>query len=93
MPKSNVNTSFPKYKDVKWKKQANLCLLKPISIVFQIVIGSVVEFQRWWVLKSKIFGQESTYLKKEKKSIAENKLVQKLKLENTVFNKKKGLIN
>ena len=26
-----------------------------------INISSVVEFQRWWVLKSKIFGQESTY--------------------------------
>ena len=26
-------------------------------------ISSVLEFQRWWVLKSKIFGQESTYLK------------------------------
>ena len=24
-------------------------------------ISSVVEFQNWWVLKSKIFGQESTY--------------------------------
>ena len=24
-------------------------------------ISSVVEFERWWVLKSKIFGQESTY--------------------------------
>ena len=23
-------------------------------------VSSVVEFQRWWVLKSKIFGQEST---------------------------------
>ena len=23
-------------------------------------ISSVVEFQRWWVLKSKLFGQEST---------------------------------
>ena len=23
-------------------------------------IGSVVEFQRWWVLKSKLFAQEST---------------------------------
>ena len=23
--------------------------------------SSVVEFQRWWVLKSKLFGQESTY--------------------------------
>ena len=26
-------------------------------------ISSVVEFQTWWVLKSKIFGQESTYSK------------------------------
>ena len=26
-------------------------------------ISSVGEFQRWWVLKSKIFGQESTYTK------------------------------
>ena len=24
-------------------------------------ISSVVEFQRWWVLKCKLFGQESTY--------------------------------
>ena len=24
-------------------------------------ISSVVEFKRWWVLKSKIFGEESTY--------------------------------
>ena len=26
-------------------------------------IRSVVEFQRWWVLKSKLFGHESTYSK------------------------------
>ena len=26
-------------------------------------ISSVVEFQRWWVLKSKIFSQESTKIK------------------------------
>ena len=26
-----------------------------------INISSVVEFQRWWALKSKIFGQESTF--------------------------------
>ena len=26
-------------------------------------ISSGVEFQRWWVLKSKIFGWESTYSK------------------------------
>ena len=25
--------------------------------------SSILELQRWWVLKSKIFGQESTYLK------------------------------
>ena len=28
-----------------------------------IYISSLVEFQRWWVLKSKIFGQESKYSK------------------------------
>ena len=28
-------------------------------------VSSVVEFQRWWVLKSKIFGQESTYSKEK----------------------------
>ena len=30
-------------------------------VVVCININSVVEFQRWWVLKSKVFGQESTY--------------------------------
>ena len=25
-----------------------------------------MEFQRWWVLKSKIFGQKSTYSKEKK---------------------------
>ena len=29
--------------------------------VMHPLISSVVEFQRWWFLKSKIFGQESTY--------------------------------
>ena len=28
-------------------------------------MSSVVEFQKWWVLKSKIFGQKSTYLKEK----------------------------
>ena len=30
-----------------------------------INISSVVEFQGWWVLKGKIFGQESTYSKEK----------------------------
>ena len=61
-----------------------------------------MEFQRWLVLKCKIFGQESTYSlgKSFKKSlrgmsvhqilgiILENKVVQKLSLEKNVFNKK-----
>ena len=34
------------------------CRLWPWRIF--INISSVVEFQRWWVLKSKLFGQEST---------------------------------
>ena len=28
--------------------------------VLSINVSSVVEFQRWWVLKSKLFAQEST---------------------------------
>ena len=54
-----------------------------------------MDFQRWWVLKSKIFGQESTCLKEfflkdsidELGMILENEVVQKLKLEKNVFNK------
>ena len=33
--------------------------LSVVSVYFNI--SSVMEFQRWWVLKSKVFGQESTY--------------------------------
>ena len=40
-----------------------------------------MEFQRWLVLKSKIFGQKSDM-------ILENKVVQKLELDEKVFNKK-----
>ena len=36
---------------------------KPISPPFVSKnVSSVIEFQRWWVLKSKIFGQRSTYI-------------------------------
>ena len=31
--------------------------------VLKVNISSVVEFQKWWVLKNKIFGQESTVVK------------------------------
>ena len=34
-----------------------------------ININSVVEFQRWWVLKSKLFGQESTCHQGKEKSL------------------------
>ena len=39
-----------------------------------------MEFQRWWVLKSKTFGQVFQKLG----IILENRVVQKLKLENNV---------
>ena len=39
------------------KKHCYSCVLLYINI------SSVLEFQRWWVLKSMIFGQESTYSK------------------------------
>ena len=50
---------------VKWISEIlpslNLQALSSCNNYFNI--SSVVEFQRWWVLKSKIFGQESTYSK------------------------------
>ena len=67
---------------------------------YVINISSVVEFQRCWVLKTKIFGQELRYGKKIKKFlqgmsvhqkldiILENKVVQKLSLEKNVYTKK-----
>jgi hypothetical protein len=44
-----------------------------------INISSVVEFQRWWVIKSKLFGQESTYskVKFSKKSVDELRFVKR----------------
>ena len=35
-------------------------VLLNITSIRYINISSVLEFQRWWVLKSKTFGQEST---------------------------------
>ena len=68
-------------------------------VVFDTNISSVVEFQRWWVLKSKLFGQESTcHQGKSFKKILrvmtvcqklgvilESKVVQKLSLEKKSF--------
>ena len=63
-----------------------------------INIISVMEFQRWWVLKSKLFGQESTchqgkifkkFLRvmtvcQKLGVILESKVVQKLSLEKKI---------
>ena len=71
-----------------------------------INISSVVEFQRWWVLKRKLFGQESTCdqgktFKKFPRVmtvcqklgvILESKVVQKLSLEKKVLINN-GLLN
>ena len=56
----------------------------------QASISSVVEFQRWWVLKIKIFGQESTYhqgmsVHQKLGVILGSKVVQKLSLEKKVL--------
>ena len=42
-----------------------LIFLRQFSYFYPIStnVSSVVEFLKWWVLKSKIFGQESTYSK------------------------------
>ena len=56
----------------------NVMYVYPFIVVFveecafmrpvQCNISTVVEFQRWWVLKSKIFGQESADSKDKKKN-------------------------
>ena len=69
-----------------------------VTYVFNSV-SAVVEFQRWWVLKCKVFGQESTchqgkIFKKflgvmtvcqKLGVILESKVVQKLSLEKKSF--------
>ena len=80
---------------IKHDKLNKLCDLKVIRY------SLVVEFQRWWVLKNKLFGQESTgpqgqIFKKfirvmtvcqKLGLILESEVVQKLSLEKKVFNK------
>ena len=80
--------------------------LKQYYILLCTNISSVMEFKRWWVLKSKLFGQESTcHLGKIFKKflqvmtvcqklglILESKVVQKLSLEN-FFLTNSGLLN
>jgi hypothetical protein len=64
-------------------------------------ISSVVEFERWWVLKSKAFGQESAYSKEFfKKMFDELRFVKKCQNRsqfsmskiNQIFSKKKILL-
>ena len=75
-------------------------LLIKVKVLYTSV-SSVVEFQRWWGLKSKVFGQESTchqgkifkkFLRvmtvcQKLGVILESKVVQKLSLEKKVFTK------
>ena len=60
-----MKTIFKKFKKVYPNKldpvKTPATFSKCFSLhVLHINISSVVEFQRWWVLKSKFFGQEST---------------------------------
>ena len=51
------------FKNCSWVQANNGGDEDPIALqrdVIGINISSVVKFQRWWVLKSKLFGQEST---------------------------------
>ena len=89
IPKSiyNRTTIFLK-KPIPLKKESQKYFKK-------IYLSSVMEFQRWWVLRSKLFGQESTCHQKKifKKFlrvmtvcqklgvILESKLVQKTSIE------------
>ena len=74
-----------------------LLSLKEVFLRVDINVSSAVEFQRWWVLKSKIFGPESKYLKDFFLNLSmnvslskighdfSNKVVQKLMLEKKCF--------
>ena len=62
------------------------CFLFYIYMGVYISISSVVEFQRWWVLKSKVFGQESTYSKEIVVFYEYNELWFVKKCQNHTFN-------
>ena len=95
-PVTTMNALWPE-PNVQWKLNVNP--MEPLDIGNNISL--VVEFQRWWVLKSKLFGQESTcnqgkifkkFLRvmtvcQKLGIILESKVVQKLSLEKKVFNK------
>ena len=67
-----------------------------ILCTIYINVSYVIEFLAWWVLKSKFFAQNSTAndtvvffeLTQKVGLILESKVVQKLSLEKSVFNKK-----
>ena len=49
----------PKFRN--YPKNESVYKLKPSNFMYlHINVSSVVAFQRWWVLKSKLFPQEST---------------------------------
>ena len=47
----------------QYSQSLSKCSLTFVPNTLDINITSAVEFQRWWIVKSKIFGQESTYSK------------------------------
>ena len=54
-----VKTQVSKLTSIRNKTNLSLILGSKICLL-NINVSSVVEFQRWWVLKSKTFAQEST---------------------------------
>ena len=60
-----VDISVCKIKRITHKNVENKKLYLLILKWFCINISSVVEFQRLWVLKSKVFGQESTCIQRK----------------------------
>ena len=58
-PKSDVGVQT----DEDLSEEAGGFNAEPTTLRYDMIlinISSVVEFQRWWVLKCKLFGQEST---------------------------------
>ena len=102
MDSSKTSSCFDSFRETEFAAHRN-CLYqaRPFLRTSKVCINisSVVEFQRWWVLKNKLFGQESTFHQgkiferflgvmivcQKLGVILESKVVQKLSLEKKMF--------
>ena len=57
---TEINYIFQEVQSSKFERHYSKYLIDYLLIELLTNISSVVEFQRWWALKNKLFGQEST---------------------------------